>query len=352
MDNSQKSSTIHLTYRGRFEQIPIYFMKIVRGYIYQNDWIALPLSAVVAAMISIVIRGSFAVNMSGTLKGAFALTCVAIWNGCFNSIQSVCRERGIVKREHRSGMHASSYLIAHMLFQALVCLLQSVLTMFVLYEAKVKLSGPGLMTSRLLFDIGITMFIITFSADMLALMISCIVKTTTAAMTVVPFLLIFQLVFSGGIFTNLPKWTGNISDLTLSKPGLDCIAAQAHYNDLPMSLGWQMIEAMKDDVVIKKKTLSDVMEEVGALGYADQIPKEELEKEISGQLTVDDILEIIGRDKARQIIEEKMAASSVRPDFDSTKENVIYCWFMLLFYAMLYLLVSLISLKFIDKDKR
>ena len=51
--------------------------------------------------------------MEGNLKGAFALTCVAIWNGCFNSIQSVCRERPIIKREHRSGMHISSYAVSY-----------------------------------------------------------------------------------------------------------------------------------------------------------------------------------------------------------------------------------------------
>ena len=47
--------------------------------------------------------------MEGTLMGAFAIACVCIWTGSFNSIQVICRERDVIKREHRAGMHISSY---------------------------------------------------------------------------------------------------------------------------------------------------------------------------------------------------------------------------------------------------
>ena len=37
----------------------------------------------------------------------------------------------MIKREHRSGMHISSYVFSHMLYQALLCLAQTVVTLYV-----------------------------------------------------------------------------------------------------------------------------------------------------------------------------------------------------------------------------
>lgn len=93
-----------IRHRSREAQVPIYLGKFFRMFIYQNDWKVLPMAAVIAGLVSYVVRKDFFLTMEGTLKGAFALTCIAIWNGCFNSIQVICRERNIVKREHRSGM--------------------------------------------------------------------------------------------------------------------------------------------------------------------------------------------------------------------------------------------------------
>ncbi|MDO4961204.1 MAG: hypothetical protein Q4E57_05035 [Eubacteriales bacterium] len=82
-----------------------------------------------------------------------------------------------------------------------------------------------------------TVFLMTYAADMLSLLISCVARTTTAAMTIMPFLLIFQLVFSGGLFT-LPVRIQGLSKLALTSYGMDCICAQADYNNLPMVTGW------------------------------------------------------------------------------------------------------------------
>ena len=187
---------------GRQSQIFIYLGKQLRFFINESDWKVLPMAAVIAGLVAMVIRKKFFINMEGSLIGGFALTCVAIWNGCFNSIQSVCRERAIIKREHRSGMHISSYMAAHMIYQFLLCAAQTVLTMFVLRQLNVQIPrgyGSGLITPWMICDIGITMFLISYASDMLSLFLSSISRTTTGAMTLMPFILIFQLVFSGGL---------------------------------------------------------------------------------------------------------------------------------------------------------
>ena len=119
-------------HRGRTSQIPIYLGKQLRFFVNESDWKVLPMAAIIAALVAMVVRKTMFINMEGTLMGAFALSCVAIWNGCFNSIQSVCRERAIVKREHRSGMHISSYVAAHMIYQFFLCVLQTAVSVYVM----------------------------------------------------------------------------------------------------------------------------------------------------------------------------------------------------------------------------
>lgn len=249
-----------LHYRGRGSQILIYLGKLLRGFIYQNDWKVMPLAALIAGLVSMVVKRDFFLTMEGTIKGAFALTCVSIWNGCFNSIQVVCRERDIIKREHRSGLHISAYIAAHMVYQAGLCLLQTIITLYVCKTTGMQFpDGKSLFTPWLLVDIGITVFLITYASDMLSLWVSCITRSTTTAMTVMPFILIFQLVFSGGIFT-LPDWAVKISAVSISNYGLKCISAQADYNNLPLVTGWDSIMKVEKQEINTTVTLGQVMD--------------------------------------------------------------------------------------------
>ena len=125
LKTENKPGKFRIRYRGRGAQVGIYLGKLLRMFIYQNDWKVLPMAALIAGLVGMVIRKKMFINMEGTLMGAFALVCVCIWNGCFNSIQVICRERDVIKREHRSGMHISSYIFSHMLYQALLCLAQT-----------------------------------------------------------------------------------------------------------------------------------------------------------------------------------------------------------------------------------
>ncbi|MER1992496.1 MAG: ABC transporter permease, partial [Eubacteriales bacterium] len=190
--------------------------------------------------------------------------CVAIWNGCFNSIQSVCRERAIIKREHRSGMHISAYMAAHMIYQFMLCAAQTALTMFVLRQLNVQIPrgyGSGLITPWMICDIGITMFLISYASDMMSLFLSSISRTTTGAMTLMPFILIFQLVFSGGIIP-LPEWSRPISNFTISNYGIKALTAQSGYNELPMTTVWNTVSGMRDTEVGGTFTVGELLDKL------------------------------------------------------------------------------------------
>ena len=246
-------------YRGRGSQVLIYLGKQFRFFINESDWKVLPMAAVIAALVGMVIRNRMFINMEGSLIGGFALACTAIWNGCFNSIQSVCRERAIIKREHRSGMHISSYVAAHMIYQFLLCAVQTGLTMYVLRLMRVQFPSAGLITPWMIVDTGISMLLISYAADMMSLFISSVSRTTTAAMTVMPFVLIFQLVFSGGVIP-LPSWSRQLSDYTISNYGVKALTAQAGYNELPMASVWNTLSGMRNDEVGGTVTLGQILD--------------------------------------------------------------------------------------------
>ena len=134
----RRRHSYRMRHRGRLAQVRIYLGKMLRMFVYENDWKVLPMAALIAALVAMVVRKKFFLNMEGDLMGAFALTCVAIWNGCFNSIQAICRERPIIKREHRSGMHISSYIFSHMICQLLICAAQTAITLYVTRMIGVK----------------------------------------------------------------------------------------------------------------------------------------------------------------------------------------------------------------------
>ncbi len=256
---NKQSRNMTIRYRGRTAQVPIYLGKLLRMFVYQSDWKVLPMAALIAGLVGMVVRRRFFINMEGSIMGSFAMVMVAIWNGCFNSIQVICRERDVIKREHRSGMHISSYIFSHMVYQALLCAAQTVVTLYVTNLVGVKYPAEGLVTPVFLIDFGISMFLITFASDMLSLWVSTLAHSTTAAMTIMPFVLIFQLVFSGGMLT-LPPWTQPLTNFTISNPGLKVIATQADTNHRPYATIADMVTKMRDSEISASITVGQVLD--------------------------------------------------------------------------------------------
>ena len=299
-----KARRIHHT--GRGSQVMIYLGKQLRFFINENDWKVLPMAAIIAGLVSMVIRKRFFVNMEGSLIGAFALTCVAIWNGCFNSIQAVCRERAIIKREHRSGMHISAYIAAHMIYQLLLCTAQTGLTMFVIRQLGVPIPKEGFITPWMLADIGITMLLITYAADMMSLFLSSISRTTTGAMTLMPFVLIFQLIFSGGIIP-LPAWSQPISNYTISNYGIRALASQSDYNNKPMTAVWNTLSGMKGTEVGGSVSLGQILDALDTPGL-----EKYRDTEVLKAYTVGEVSEILNSADGVLHLREKEVLHPIR----------------------------------------
>ncbi len=388
-----------IRHRGRASQVPIYLGKQLRFFVNQSDWKVLPMAAIIAALVSMVIRKDFFLTMEGSLKGAFALTCVGIWNGAFNSIQAICRERPIIKREHRSGMHISSYIFAHMIYQFALCAAQTGLTLYVMKMLGIKFPDEGFITPWMIVDLGISLLLITYASDMMSLFISSISHTTTGAMTVMPFVLIFQLVFSGGIIP-IPASIQPLSNLTISNYGIKAIVSQCRYNELPMAAGWTAVNSMRNSEIHEEITVGQILdilnseamtkhrdhvvtgpvtaaqladllnlgevknkdtliiEEPVTLGElidfanSSELIQKQKDKKIPIDTTVGDVLDLVGEQNVKVYIQQKTAEAGRKDQYESTPYNMMINWFCLGLFILLFALLSTISLELIDKDKR
>jgi hypothetical protein len=307
-------------HQGRLAQTGIYLGKFLRMFIYQSDWKVLPMGAVIAAVVTFVVGANLFKTQEGTKLGVFALVCVCIWNGFFNSIQVVCREREIIKREHRAGLHMSAYVAAQMIYQLLLCAAQTVVTLIICRLTGVVIPEAGVITRSGMVDIGITILLITYAADMMALMVSCIVRNTTTAMTTMPFLLIFQLVFSGGFF-ELNGFAEKIQYLTISHWGMNSLCTIGRYNDLPMVSLWNTLVKFKDI-------------------------------EIRGMTPLKDVLVHMEETGDREIFLLWAGQQNQLTEYAATPENVWKYWGILLLLLVVFAILAVIALEFIDRDKR
>ena len=307
-------------HRGRVAQTFIYLGKLFRMFLFQNDWKVLPMSAVIAALVAFAVGANLFKTMEGTMMGTFALSCICIWNGFFNSIQMICRERAIVKREHRAGLHITSYVAAHMIYQLILCVLQVVITITVLRLMNIKMPEKSLFTPWPDVDLGISLFLVTYCADMLALLVSAFARTTTTAMTIMPFLLIVQLLFSGGFF-NLPAEAMPLTYLTATKWGLTAMCAQGDYNSQPMVTVWNSALKMKDVEVEGEKPL------LTAFQYIE-------ENDMRDELLL------------------ASAQQNQNPEYNFDPIIVLKCWGWLIIWTVVYAILAVVLLEFIDKDKR
>lgn len=180
----------------------------------------------IAFLIKIVASKDVFSVYGPTQQILFTFSCSGIWIGIFNTIQEVCKERAIVKREYMSNLRLTTYILSKYLVQFLISLAQTLL--FVgLFALLMDLPKDGARFSCL-FELFVTMWLTIYASSALGLLVSSVMKNGDRAMAVSPFLLIIQLLFSGILFElkgssevisyfTVSRWSveamGNIVDL-------------------------------------------------------------------------------------------------------------------------------------------
>ena len=217
---------IKKNYVSNKEQVLIYLGKFKRNFLNANGWYAFVSTAIIALVTCIVSgENGFIRTNQRIITASFIIVCGCIWIGMFNSITSICKERDIIKHEYRGGMNLSSYMFAHMLFQGIISLIQAAIfssVLFLFYGSKIA-EFPTTFDSSILRFVSyfFTLFLTIYSSAALGLFVSSLVKNVEQAMTVMPFVILLQFLFSGNI--TLGGFLKFLSFLTVSRYGYDGI---------------------------------------------------------------------------------------------------------------------------------
>ena len=280
-------------------------------------------------------------------------------------------------------MHITSYIAAHMIYQALLCLLQTGITIYILGIVGVSFPNHSLVTGSFLSEFAISLFLITYAADMMALWISALCRSSTTAMTVMPVILIFQLVCSGGLIS-LPLRMEPVKDYVISNVGLRLIATEADYNHLRMTSVWSTVSQMKNNEIQGSFTVGDLADKlqesdnptvqklraieiwkgntvfsrltVGDVAdhmTADNPDMEGTrEEEIKYNTTVGDLLNIVGEERVRDYVVESTSLAAQKPEYEYNGINLAVYWIDLVILVFIFALFATVTLELIDKDKR
>lgn len=235
-----------------FTQTNVYFKKIARISFREKAWKFIVFAAIIALIVAAVVGEDMFTTYESTKSGFFTIASACIWIGIFNSIQSICKEHEIIRSEYRQGTRLTSYIMANVRWQFALCLAQTVV-IFAICFLFIDFNSKGIVASAYV-EYFVTMFLLTFGSAVLGIMISSISGNPTTAMTIMPFVLILQLIMSGVLF-DLSGWSENIAYVTYSKWGMSAMGSIADLNssDFPLKIS----EAFPDVVRLETESCYD-----------------------------------------------------------------------------------------------
>jgi hypothetical protein len=184
-------------------------------------------------------------------------------------------------------------------------------------------------------------------------------------MTFMPFFLIFQLIFSGGFF----ELSGNletISDYTVSKWGLNALCAQGNFNSLKMSSSWTALYklrnlevtdeqmAMLTNIMLESNGVDDVRVKGDLVVYGpEEITLYRISAENKSKKPVGVIVDYVESEPGmKEDLMLKCGEQNYNEKYESSNVNIIGCWICLIAMIIFFHIAAVISLEFIDRDRR
>ncbi len=184
---------------------------------------------IVAVLLTIVSTDDLYSSYDDTKAILFSLGCASIWLGLMNSVQEICKEKVILQKEHMSDLKLSTYLLSKFIVQGLLAFIQATVMVFIFQE--IVGSSPHSILIDSYWDVQIICFLSILSSAALGLCISAIVKNSNIAMSIIPLILVPQLLFSGMLF-KLEGFADFISNFILCRWSVEGLGTSANLNDL------------------------------------------------------------------------------------------------------------------------
>ncbi|WP_042415145.1 ABC transporter ATP-binding protein/permease [Streptacidiphilus anmyonensis] len=132
---------------------------------------------------------------------ALLILCVGgVLTGAANSVRELVKERTIYQRERAVGLSRSAYLCSKIVVLGTVTVVQAVvLTLVGLFGVRLRPHGGGGVLMPPLLEITITVALLSFTAMMLGLVISALVRKEEVTMPLLVLVAIVQVVFCGAL---------------------------------------------------------------------------------------------------------------------------------------------------------
>ena len=165
----------------------------------------------------------------------------------------------IVKREYMANLRLTGYVLSKVVLQALIGVVQAIVlteTFLILVDKQKE----GIFFDNYSVEIVFTIWLTILASTAMGLIISALVKSGDKAMTVAPFVLIVQLLFSGILFT-LEGAGKNISYCTVSRWSVEALGSIAHLNSLELKM-------QKEYPMLEHKAESFFKATAGHVSYA------------------------------------------------------------------------------------
>lgn len=199
----------------------------------------------IAFLLAVVAVDDTFITYEDTRSIMFALSCSGIWIGLFNTIQEVCKERPILKREYMGNLRLWGYIVSKYVVQGVICFLQATLLVAIFLRLMKHSAEAGLYFAKPGMEIWITMILTIFASASMGLIVSSLMKNGDRAMAVAPFVLIIQLLFSGVLFT-LDGMAEHVSKITVSRWAMECLGNITNLNKLTSRLSPGGVHEVED----------------------------------------------------------------------------------------------------------
>jgi ABC-type multidrug transport system ATPase subunit len=162
-------------------------------------------------------------------KMAFMIATTGVWFGVINSAREICKESNVLRREQLAGLNASPYVASKILVLTALVLVQSALFLGVI-ALRVDMPAHGVLLPAVL-EIYLTIALSGVAGIALGLCVSAVASTPDKATSLIPIVLVPQVLFSGVLF-KLVGGTALMSRAVSACAAVDALSSIVDLNDL------------------------------------------------------------------------------------------------------------------------
>ncbi|HKV84509.1 MAG TPA: ATP-binding cassette domain-containing protein [Ktedonobacterales bacterium] len=209
-----------------------------------NVFILLAQAPIIAGLVIVLAENSVLKNVSlpsdfknpqdlYAQRTLFIMVCSAVWFGTINSAREIVKEAPIYRRERAVGVRMLPYVLSKIVVLGGLCAIQSFLLLFIV-SLKTGLPTHGVMfqhTRGGFAELYISLLLVSFVGLMIGLLISALAPNTDRAISIVPIVLIPQIIFANVVFSLNGTAGKVISFIMPARWGVQAIGTAAHVRD-------------------------------------------------------------------------------------------------------------------------